>query len=109
MIAFVIRTPGVVVGPRVIGGAEYAASVGAVKAIIVMAHADSSLFSLAVSHASTNQNKAEQAGCAHLEEVLDEIASDIAQYQAIKYTELPEERTAGVHEGDCTSTNKTFG
>lgn len=80
--AYVIRMPGVVIGPRAIGGVEYAVSLGGAKLVVVMGHADSSMLSLAIHNACSSDNKAELAGCAHLQEVLERIALSIDLQQA---------------------------
>lgn len=80
--AYVIRMPGVVVGPRAIGGVEYAVSMGGAKLVVVMGHADSSLLSLAFHNACSADNKAELAGCAHLKDVLEQIALSIDLQEA---------------------------
>jgi carbonic anhydrase len=74
---FVIRTPGVVIGPRAIGGVEFAVSQGGAKLVVVMGHADSSLLSLAIENAGSPENKAQLAGCEQLQEVLEQIAISI--------------------------------
>jgi carbonic anhydrase/SulP family sulfate permease len=86
--AYVIRMPGVVVGPRAIGGVEYAVSVGGAKIVVVMGHADSSLLSLAIQNAYSPDNKAEIAGCAQLEEVLQQIAVSIDAQHARAFPQL---------------------
>ncbi len=80
--AYVVRMPGVVVGPQAIGGLEYAVSVGGAKLIVVMGHADSSLLSLAIHNACSTDNKAELAGCAGLQDVLEQIAVSIDVQEA---------------------------
>jgi carbonic anhydrase/SulP family sulfate permease len=80
--AFVIRTPGAVIGSRAVGGIEFATTVGGVKLVVVMGHADSSLLTLALKNSISPENKAAQAGCPRLEEVLDEIAVSIDQNEA---------------------------
>jgi carbonic anhydrase len=80
--AYVVRMPGVVVGPRAIGGAEYAVLVGGAKLVVVMGHADSSLLSLAIKNACSSENQAELAGCTHVEEILEKIAASIDVQQA---------------------------
>ncbi len=72
--AYVVRMPGAVIGPRAIGGVEYAVSVGGAKLVVVMGHADSSLLSLAIHNARSADNQAELAGCGHLQDVLEQIA-----------------------------------
>lgn len=86
--AYVIRMPGVVVGPRAIGGVEYAVSVGGAKVVVVMGHADSSMLSLAIQNACSPDNKAELAGCASLAEVLDQIAVSIDPQQAQAFPQM---------------------
>jgi carbonic anhydrase len=86
--AFVIRMPGVVVGPRAIGGVEYAVSVGGAKVVVVMGHADSSLLSLAIQNACSPDNKAELAGCASLADVLEQIAVSIDPQQARAFPQM---------------------
>jgi len=86
--AFVVRMPGTVIGPRAIGGVEYAVSVGRVKLVVVMGHADSSLLSLAIHNAISPENKAELAGCAHLQEVLEQIALSIDQQDARSFPRM---------------------
>jgi carbonic anhydrase len=87
--AYVIRTPGAVIGTRAIGGIEYAATVGGVKLVVVMGHADSSLLTLALKNSITPENKAAQVGCAHLEEVLNEIAVSIDPAEARSFPSKP--------------------
>jgi carbonic anhydrase/SulP family sulfate permease len=86
--AFVIRMPGVVIGPRGIGGVEYAVSVGGAKLVVVLGHADSSLLSLAIHNAYSPENKAAMAGCAQLEDVLEKIAVSIEQSEAMRFPSL---------------------
>jgi carbonic anhydrase len=86
--AFVIRMPGVVLGPQAIGGIEYAVSVGGVKLIVVMGHRDSSLLSLAIQNASVVESRAEQAGCEHLEGVLEELGASIDKVAAARFSEM---------------------
>jgi carbonic anhydrase len=92
--AFVIRVPGVVVGPRATGGVEYSVSVGGAKLVVVMGHADSSLLSLAIQNAYSSDNKAELAGCASLEDVLEQIALSIDVQEARKFPEMSREAKA---------------
>ncbi len=80
--AFVIRMPGAAIGPRAIGGVEYAVSVGGAKLVVVMGHTDSSLLSLAMGNAGSSDNKAALAGCANLQEVLEQVAVSIDEQQA---------------------------
>lgn len=89
--AYVIRTPGGVIGPRIIGGIEYATSVGGAKAVVIMGHTDSSLLSLAIKNAYSPENKAAQAGCAQLEDVLEEIAVSIDQPEALAFPRMSTE------------------
>jgi carbonic anhydrase/SulP family sulfate permease len=89
--AYVIRMPGVVVGPRAIGGVEYAVSVGGAKTVVVMGHADSSLLSLAIQNANSPHNMAERAGCAKLEEVLQQIAVSIDTQHARAFPQMSQE------------------
>lgn len=86
--AFVIRMPGVVIGPRAIGGVEYAVSVGGAKLVMVLGHADSSLLSLAIHNACSPDNKAALAGCAQLEEVLERLAASIEYSEAMQFPGL---------------------
>ncbi len=80
--AFVIRMPGAAIGPRAIGGVEYAVSVGGAKLVVVMGHTDSSLLSLAMGIAGASDKKANLAGCANLQEVLEHVAVSIDEQQA---------------------------
>ncbi|MBX3422760.1 MAG: bifunctional SulP family inorganic anion transporter/carbonic anhydrase [Pirellulaceae bacterium] len=86
--AFVIRIPGVVIGPRAIGGVEYSVAVGGAKLVVVLGHADSSLLSLAIHNAYSPDNMAAMAGCAQLEEVLVKLAASIEQSEAIQFPSL---------------------
>jgi carbonic anhydrase len=86
--AYVVRMPGAVIGPRAIGGVEYAVSVGGAKLVVVMGHADSSLLTLAIHNACSPDNKAELAGCAHLEDVLEQIALSIDGREASSFPSL---------------------
>jgi carbonic anhydrase len=86
--AFVIRTPGAVQGPPAVGGVEYCVSVGGAKLVVVMGHADSSLLSLAIQNAGSAENKAQLAGCASLEGVLQEIAVSIDPHQARSFPKM---------------------
>jgi carbonic anhydrase len=87
--AYVLRTPGVVIGPRAIGGIEYAVSVGKVKLIVLMGHAESSLFSLAIDSAHSPEGAARLAGCSHLTEVLEQIALSIDESEAKRFPNMP--------------------
>lgn len=89
--AFVIRMPGAVVGPRAIGGVEYAVSVGGAKIVVVLGHADSSLLSLAIQNAYSPDNLAERAGCGHLEEVLQQIAVSIDVQSARAFPQMSQQ------------------
>jgi carbonic anhydrase len=80
--AFVVRLPGAVIGPQAVGGVEYAVSVGGARLVVVMGHADSSLLSLAIHNACSSDNKAELAGCGHLQDVLEQIALSIDVQQS---------------------------
>lgn len=86
--AYVLRMPGAVVGPRAIGGVEYAVSVGGAKLIVMMGHADSTLLSLAIQNACSSDNKAELAGCAGLQDVLEQIAVSIDTQQASTFPKM---------------------
>ena len=86
--AYVVRMPGTVVGPRAIGGLEFATSVGGVRLIVVMGHADSSLMSLALENAISPDNKAQLAGCANLESVLEDITRSLDDGEAKKFPGL---------------------
>ncbi len=86
--AFVVRMPGAVIGPRAIGGVEYAVSVGGAKLVVLMGHADSSLLSLAIHNACSSDNKAELAGCASLQDVLEQIALSIDAQQARAFPDM---------------------
>lgn len=88
--AYVVRMPGIVVGPRAIGGVEFAVSVGGAKLVVVMGHADSSLLSLAIQNSCSSDNKAELAGCASLQDVLEQIAISIDGQQARAFPQLSE-------------------
>ncbi|MBM4075295.1 MAG: sulfate transporter, partial [Planctomycetes bacterium] len=92
--AFVIRMPGIVIGPRAIGGVEYAASVGGAKVVVVMGNADSSMLSLATQNACSPDNKAELAGCASLAEVLEQIALSIDPQQARAFPQMSDKQQA---------------
>ncbi len=71
--AFVIRVPGNVVGPRVIGGLEFACLDGA-KLIVVMGHTVSRLVTHAIEHLMSESNAETLTGCQNLESVLAEIS-----------------------------------
>jgi carbonic anhydrase len=90
--AFVIRMPGVVVGPRAIGGVEYSVSVGGAKLVVLMGHADSSLLSLAIQNACSPENKAELAGCKNLQDVLEQIAVSITEQDAADFSTMTAQR-----------------
>jgi carbonic anhydrase len=84
--AYVIRMPGVAIGPRAIGGAEFAVSVGGAKVVMVMGNADSSLFTLAIENANSSCNIAELADCANLQEVLEQIGLSIDKQEVLAYS-----------------------
>lgn len=86
--AYVVRTPGVAVGPRAIGGVEHAVTVGGAKLILVMGHADSSLLIQAIHNARAPDNQAELAGCVHLQDVLEQIAVSIDAEEASEFPNL---------------------
>jgi carbonic anhydrase len=86
--AYVIRTPGKVLGPHVIGGIEFAAFVGEVKAIVIMGHAESSLLELAVANTAGPMKKLAQAGCTNLEGVLKNITQTIDRQEALSFSNL---------------------
>jgi carbonic anhydrase len=88
--AYVVRTPGVVIGPETIGGVEYAVSVGGAKVVIVLGHSDSSLLSLTIQNMSSAENKAELADCESLKDVLDQIALSIDVGGARTFSALSE-------------------
>ncbi len=86
--AFTVRMPGVVVGPRAIGGVEYAVSVGGARLVVLLGHADSLLLRLAIQTATSSDNKAELAGCAHLQDVLEQIAASIDDQAALAFPNM---------------------
>jgi carbonic anhydrase len=86
--AYVVRMPGVVIGPRAIGGIEYAVSLGGAKLVILMGHADSLLLSLAIHDSCSSDNKAELAGCGRLQDVLEQIAVSINAEEARNFPKL---------------------
>ncbi len=86
--AFTVRTPGAVVGPRAIGGVEYAVSLGGARLVVVLGHADSLLLRLAIQTATSSDNKAELAGCAHLQDVLEQIAASIDHRAALAFPNM---------------------
>lgn len=86
--AYVIRTPGKVLGPLVIGGIEFAAFVGGVKAVVVMGHAESSLLELAVVNSAGPVSELAQAGCTNLEGVLKNITQTIDSQEAVSFSNM---------------------
>lgn len=86
--AYVIRTPGNVVGDQAIGGMEYAVSVGGAKLIVVLGHADSQLIRLAIQNLISAEDHARLAGCDKLEEVLDHLALSIDSQQAKRFSQM---------------------
>ncbi|MGN6136418.1 MAG: bifunctional SulP family inorganic anion transporter/carbonic anhydrase [Aureliella sp.] len=84
--AYVIRTPGNVVGSRVIGGLEFAAGDG-VKLIVLMGHTQSRLVRAAIQRRAGLEEEPVLSRAPHLQTVLDEISvsldeSDVGQYLA---------------------------
>lgn len=89
--AFVIRMPGAVVGTRAIGGAEHAVSVGGAKLVVLMAHTDSSLLSLAMGIAGSSSNESVLGECVNLQDVLEQIAVSIDAQQARDFPNMTAE------------------
>jgi carbonic anhydrase/SulP family sulfate permease len=84
--AYVIRTPGNVVGSRVIGGLEFAAGDG-VKLIVLMGHTQSRLVRAAIQRRAGLEEEPVLSRAPHLQTVLEEISvsldeSDVGQYLA---------------------------
>jgi carbonic anhydrase/SulP family sulfate permease len=97
--AFVIRMPGAVVGPRAIGGVEYAVSVGGAKLVVVMGHTDSSLLSMAMSIIGASGGKAVPGDCTNLQDVLEQIAVSIDKEQARAFPAMtPQEQHATLEQ-----------
>jgi carbonic anhydrase/SulP family sulfate permease len=86
--AYVVRTPGKVLGTHVIGGIEFAAFVGGVKAIVIMGHAESSLLELAVANTAAPVNELAQAGCTNLDGVLKDICQTIDRQEALGFSNM---------------------
>jgi carbonic anhydrase/SulP family sulfate permease len=86
--AYVVRMPANVVALGAVGGLEFATSVGGVKLIVVMGHADSSLLSLALENANSLLNKAQLVGCANLESVLEDISLSLDDEEAKSFPGL---------------------
>ena len=90
--AYVLRVPGIVVGSRAVGGAEFAARISGVKLIVIMGHAESSLISLAVERFLSPEKTADLDDCAYLQELLDGIALSIDPREVQGYLSMSEEQ-----------------
>jgi carbonic anhydrase/SulP family sulfate permease len=88
--AYVIRVPGAVLGDRSTGGLEFAASVGGVRLLVVLGHADSSLLALAMKNGWSPSNEAATAGCQHLQSVLEELKHSFTESEASGFPEMSE-------------------
>jgi carbonic anhydrase/SulP family sulfate permease len=82
--AYVVRVPGILYSPRTLGGLEYAAVVGGVKAIVVLGRADSELLAFATSifQQAPRATPAVQ-DCVNLDLVLNELFPAIAAADAV--------------------------
>ncbi len=94
--AYVVRTPGNVVDQRAIGGLEFASSIGGVKLIVVMAHAECALFSLAIESANSKSEMSRWAECLNLESVLQEISVSLDVDETPKFPGLTDSEQADV-------------
>jgi carbonic anhydrase/SulP family sulfate permease len=93
--AYVLRVPGNVVGPRTIGGFEFATAIGGVKVIVVMGHADSSLLSLAIKNAALGDRQLKLDGCDNLDYILNELSQSVDATAAQGFQNLsPSEQEA---------------
>ena len=91
--AFVIRTPGNVIGDRPLGGMEYAVSVAGAKLILIMGHADSSMLTLAIQNHFSNNDELSVEGCEKLKSVvarIDQALQEVVQEDGyVEYHHLP--------------------
>lgn len=85
--AYVVRVPGIAVDTRSLGGIEYAVSAGGARLVVVLGHVDQGLLTLAIRNACSSDNHAQIAGCAHLQQVLDQIGLSIDPSQASYFTQ----------------------
>ncbi len=87
--AYVVRMPGNVVGPRAVGGLEFACLEG-VKLILVMGHTGSRLVKAAIEQSLSLGKQEELAGCDNLDSVLADIALSIDRPALRTFSQLPE-------------------
>lgn len=77
--AYTIRVPGMVVGPRALGGLEFACVRGHARLIVVLGHTHSPLIETAIECSRFSKSAGELLGCTHLESVLEEIGKSIPE------------------------------
>lgn len=92
---FTVRIPGNVVGPRALGGLEFACRPGGAKLVLVLGHAGSRIVTYAIEHCLSSANTEDITGCPNLDSVLQEIQHCIDPESCRDFaTAAPEEKLA---------------
>ncbi len=73
----VLRTPGKVIGPFVIGGMEYAATVAGVKLIVILGNTDSHVLSYALQHSAESNVPLVSGSPRYLGQLMEKISQSI--------------------------------